>query len=161
MPSARKGDDSPNYLVVDEDRAPLVPVIFELYAHKRMGAHGIAAWLNDGGHRTRVGRLWSHTARRAAQPGLPGRSTSAAAGTATPTPRWSMPSSSRSRAASSPSGERTNSRRASNASDYLLSGLVTCAKCRHHFTGTAAHERSATYRYYTCFSRQHLRDQDL
>lgn len=47
-----------------------------------------------------------------------------------------------------------HSRRASNASDYLLSGLVTCARCGHHFTGTVAHGRSSSYRYYTCFSRQ-------
>lgn len=42
------------------------------------------------------------------------------------------------------------SRRASNPSDYLLSGVVVC----HHYTGTAARGRNARYRYYTCFTRQ-------
>ncbi|MGH9056442.1 MAG: zinc ribbon domain-containing protein [Acidimicrobiales bacterium] len=46
------------------------------------------------------------------------------------------------------------SRRAANVSDYLLSGLVVCARCGKHYTRTAATGRSATYCYYTCFSRQ-------
>ena len=42
-------------------------------------------------------------------------------------------------------------KRASNSSDYLLTGLIVCER---HFTGTAAHGRNGTYRYYTCASRQ-------
>jgi Recombinase len=41
--------------------APLVPMMFDLYANKRMGPRNIAMWLNDEGHRSRQGRLWSHT----------------------------------------------------------------------------------------------------
>jgi hypothetical protein len=39
-------------------------------------------------------------------------------------------------------------------SDYLLSGLVTCAGCGQRYVGNAAHGRLHRYRYYTCFSRQ-------
>lgn len=46
------------------------------------------------------------------------------------------------------------SRRASNASEYLLSGVVVCSRCGRHYTGTAARGRSARYHYYTCFTRQ-------
>ena len=45
-------------------------------------------------------------------------------------------------------------KRASNGSDYLLTGLVVCAGCGRHFCGTRATGRNATYRYYTCGGRQ-------
>ena len=44
--------------------------------------------------------------------------------------------------------------RASNASDYLLAGLITCTRCGKGYIGTAAHGNEHRYRYYTCFSRQ-------
>ncbi len=152
----KKGDDSPNYLVVDEDRAPLVPVIFNLYAHKRMGAHAIAAWLNDGGHRTRAGRLWSHTAVLDVLRNRVYVGEVYFRGCWHPAPHPPLVDAELFALAGRILAERGEdySRRASNASDYLLSGLVTCAKCGRHYTGTAAHGRSATYRYYTCFSRQ-------
>ena len=43
--------------------------------------------------------------------------------------------------------------RASNASDYLLAGLITCTHCGKRYIGTAAHGNKYRYRYYTCFSR--------
>ncbi|MDA8281009.1 MAG: recombinase family protein, partial [Actinomycetota bacterium] len=46
------------------------------------------------------------------------------------------------------------SKRASNSSDYLLTGLVVCGGCGNRFTGTRATGRTATYRYYTCGGRQ-------
>jgi site-specific DNA recombinase len=54
--------DGTGHLVVDEVTSPLVAVIFDLYARQKKGAHTIAAWLNERGHRTRAGRPWSHTA---------------------------------------------------------------------------------------------------
>jgi site-specific DNA recombinase len=48
------------------------------------------------------------------------------------------------------------SKRASNSSDYLLTGLVVCDSCGRHLTGTAATGRNGTYRHYTCGSRQRL-----
>jgi site-specific DNA recombinase len=45
-------------------------------------------------------------------------------------------------------------KRASNGSDYLLSGLVVCDGCGRHFCGTRATGRNASYRYYTCGGRQ-------
>ena len=44
--------------------------------------------------------------------------------------------------------------RAANASNYLLTGLLQCARCGHGFIGTNAHGRGGVYRYYTCYSRQ-------
>jgi site-specific DNA recombinase len=45
------------------------------------------------------------------------------------------------------------SRRRSNASDYLLGGLLTCAHCGSRFIGTAARGNRYQYRYYTCHRR--------
>ena len=49
-------------------------------------------------------------------------------------------------------GQDASTRR-SNTTDFLLSGLVVCAACGRRYIGTAAHGRTARYRYYTCFSR--------
>jgi site-specific DNA recombinase len=35
----------------------------------------------------------------------------------------------------------------------LLTGLIRCPQCGRGYIGTAAHGRSSTYRYYTCWSR--------
>jgi site-specific DNA recombinase len=151
-----RDDNSPNYLIVDEQRAPLVPVIFDLYARSRMGAHAIAHWLNDNGHRTQRGRLWSHVAvlkvlrNRAYVGEVFFRDTWH------PAPHPPLVDEALFAEAQRLLDERGEdySKRAANMSDYLLSGLVTCAKCGQHYTGTAATGRSARYRYYTCFSRQ-------
>ncbi|MHB1777864.1 MAG: recombinase family protein [Acidimicrobiales bacterium] len=50
------------YLTPAPTEAPLVPVIFDRYAHGRDGARALAVWLNEAGHRTKAGRPWNHTA---------------------------------------------------------------------------------------------------
>jgi site-specific DNA recombinase len=44
-------------------------------------------------------------------------------------------------------------KRRSNSSEYLLSGLLVCARCGKHFVGASATGNRYRYRYYTCFSR--------
>jgi site-specific DNA recombinase len=60
---AAKGEGT---LDVDEAEPPLIPVIFDLYASKRLGTHAIANWLRDAGLSTRAGKPWtsSGNARR-------------------------------------------------------------------------------------------------
>lgn len=50
-------------------------------------------------------------------------------------------------------GEDASLRR-SNQSDYLLTGLVTCARCGKRYLGAAAHGNGGRYSYYVCFTRQ-------
>ncbi|MGH2725319.1 MAG: recombinase family protein [Actinomycetota bacterium] len=38
-------------------------------------------------------------------------------------------------------------------SEYLLSGLLRCGRCRRAFVGTSAYGRTRRYRYYTCSTR--------
>jgi len=143
-------------LDVDEAEAPLIPVIFDLYANKRLGAHAIANWLSAAGLSTRAGKPWSFKAvltvlrnrtylgqvhfrgtwSEASHPPLVEEGLFDAVG-----------------AILSERGEDV-SKRASNSSDYLLTGLVVCGGCGRHFTGTRATGRNSTYRYYTCGGRQ-------
>jgi DNA invertase Pin-like site-specific DNA recombinase len=46
-------DPETGLLVVKEDEAPLVLVIFDLCGNKRLGSRAVAQWLNRRGHRTR------------------------------------------------------------------------------------------------------------
>jgi len=55
-------DPQTGYLTPAPTEAPLVPIIFDRYAHGRDGARALAVWLNEAGHRTKAGRPWSHTA---------------------------------------------------------------------------------------------------
>ncbi len=150
---AQKGEGR---LIVDEIEAPLVPVIFGLYAQQHLGSHAIANWLGESGLATRSGRPWSYksvltvlrnrtylgqvhfrgTWRDGGHPPL------VATALFNDVARILLER-----------GEDA-SKRASNSSDYLLTGLVVCAHCGHHFNGTRAAGRNSTYRYYTCSSRQ-------
>ena len=143
-------------LVVKDDEAPLIPVIFRLYTEDRLGANAIAACLNERGHRTRQGRPWSHMSvltvlrnrayvgeiffrgvhRKASHPGL-----------------VDPDLFERAQAILVERGENRGKRR-SNPSPYLLSGLLRCGFCHRHYVGAAANGRSARYTYYVCFSRQ-------
>ena len=46
--------------------------------------------------------------------------------------------------------------RRSNPSDYLLSGLVRCGRCRRAYVGMSARGNGGTYHYYACTGRQKL-----
>jgi site-specific DNA recombinase len=50
-------------------------------------------------------------------------------------------------------GEDASLRR-SNQSDYLLTGLIRCARCGKRYIGAAAHGNGGRYAYYVCFTRQ-------
>jgi site-specific DNA recombinase len=43
--------------------------------------------------------------------------------------------------------------RRGHPSDYLLSGVLPCGRCRRAYVGTAAHGRKNRYRYYICSTR--------
>lgn len=44
--------------------------------------------------------------------------------------------------------------RRTNRSEYLLTGLVKCARCGKRYVGASAKGNGGRYRYYVCFSRQ-------
>jgi site-specific DNA recombinase len=46
--------------------------------------------------------------------------------------------------------------RRSNLSDYLLTGLIRCGRCRRAYVGMSARGNGGTYHYYACTGRQKL-----
>lgn len=52
-------DRESGFLRVKEEEAALVPMMFDLYVNKLMGARAIANRLNQHGHVTRKGKPWS------------------------------------------------------------------------------------------------------
>ncbi len=148
-----KGSD---FLIVNEQQAPLVARIFDLYTRRKLGARAIANWLNEHGHRTKAGRPWSHVAVLTV---LRNRSYLGEVyfrGTFHPAPHPPLIDAETFDKAQQILGDRSDhvSHRASNSSEYLLGGLVMCTACGKRFLGNAAHGRNGRYRYYTCFSRQ-------
>jgi site-specific DNA recombinase len=149
-------DPATGFLVAKPDEAPLVPLIFDRYAHSREGARSVAVWLNEAGHRTRAGRPWSHTAVLTVlrNPVYVGKVYFR--GSLHDGPHEHLVDQklfSRAQALLSERGE-DYSKRASATSEFLLAGLVVCTKCGKHFVGTSAVGNRYRYRYYTCFSRQ-------
>jgi site-specific DNA recombinase len=145
-------------LVVNETEAPLVPIIFDLYGNKSVGARGVAAWLNERGHRTKAGRPWSHNAvltvlrNRAYIGEVFFRDTyrQGAHSTLIDTELFERVGH-----LLAERGE-DHAKRASNGSDYLLSSLIVCDQCGGNFVGGAATGRNNRYVYYTCCTRQRL-----
>jgi len=135
---------------------PFFSSVDDHYANARLGAHAIATWLNRHGHRTRVGKPWGHMAvltvlrnrvylgevffRDTWHPGLHQLLVDPATFDAV-------------HALMAERGD-AHSKRASNASEYLLAGRVICLRCRKHFVGAAAHGKRHRYPYYVCYSRQ-------
>ncbi|GAB4588214.1 hypothetical protein Ntsu_60460 [Nocardia sp. IFM 10818] len=148
-------DKTTQTLVVDEAEAVVVRMIFDLYAHRRLGAHAVAAELNTRGHRASTGREWSghHVLRilnsRIYLGELTFRDT-----TVTETHPAIIDTTTFDRAQSvlEARGE-SHAHRAANSSDYLLTGRLRCPRCGRAMIGTRATGRSRTYRYYTCFNR--------
>ncbi len=155
-PFGYMADPATGFLVAKPDEAPLVPLIFDRYAHYREGARAVAVWLNEAGHRTRAGRPWSHTAVLTVlrNPVYVGKVYFRE--TLHDGPHEHLVDEkffSRVQALLSERGE-DYSKRASATSEFLLAGLVVCSKCGKHFVGTSAVGNRYRYRYYTCFSRQ-------
>ena len=143
-------------LEVDEAEAPLVPVIFDLYANKRLGSHAIANWLSDTGLTTRSGKAWSYKSVLTVLRNRTYLGQVHFRGTWSDSRHPPLVDVGLFDAAQAILTERGEdvSKRATNSSEYLLSGLVVWGACGSHFSGTAATGRSATYRYYTCGARQ-------
>ncbi|MGH3607978.1 MAG: recombinase family protein [Pseudonocardiaceae bacterium] len=148
-------DDATGKLVIIAKQSPVVREIYRLYTTQRLGTQAIARTLTARGSRTRTGGPWSArtvagiltnrvyldelTFRditvTGAHPTLVDEATFHQAGTIMD------------------ARGKDHTRRASNASDYHLTGRIRCPKCGKALVGTAAHGRNKTYRYYTCFSR--------
>ena len=138
-----------------EPQATVVRRIFAMYTEGRVGAESIAKVLNAEGHRTKNGVAFARPIvlsilqnpiyagsvefRGRIHPGLheavvdPGSFEEAARILAE-------------------RGESQALKRA-HPTDFLLSGVVRCVRCRRAYVGTSAHGRNGLYRYYVCSTR--------
>jgi site-specific DNA recombinase len=144
-------------LVPDDVQAPVVRRLFELYARERMGTVAIARrlaaeqapapprgwqpavvqWLLE--NEAYLGRVhW----RGESFPGLH-------------EPLVEAQTFARAQALLAERGEDL-SRRRGNASDFLLSGVLRCGKCKRAYVGMSANGNGGRYHYYACSGRQKL-----
>lgn len=143
-------------LVPVPGEAQLIPVIFRLYVDDRMGTRALAAELNRRGLRTKNGKRWS------GQSVMVVLRNRAYLGEVYYRGVWHRADHHHEPILESDLFDQAqriietrgddHSRRASNGSDYLLAGRVTCTHCGKRFIGTAAKGNKYRYRYYTCFS---------
>ena len=140
----------------DPGESSVVQAIFEQAGHARLGSQSLANWLNARGYRARGEGLWSARTvlkllrnpvyvgrivfRGSEHQGLHGPLVDDATFQAC-------------QAILDERGEDAT-KRASNPSEYILTGLLTCGRCGRRMVGAAAHGRYARYRYYTCNRRQ-------
>jgi site-specific DNA recombinase len=129
-------DVEKSLLKVNEAEAAIVPLIFELYALKRLGTRAVANWLNEAGHRSRSGRLWSHVSVGTVLRNRTYLGEIYFRGQWHPASHAPLVDSTLFAAANAIITERGTdiSTRASASSDYLLTGLVVCGQCGKHFT---------------------------
>ena len=143
-------------LRIDMAVAQVVRDIFERYVTGRQGSGRIAEWLNGRGLRTNRGGLWSRAsvlnllANRVYIGEVPYGGIWHQGQHEAIVEAAIFEQAQRLRAVRA----RTPAARRSNASPFLLSGLrFVCDRCGGPLVGTAAHNRSRRYEYYTCATR--------
>ena len=144
-------------VVADESEAPVVRRVFQLYTRDRLGTTSIARLLTDectpaparGWQPAVVQWLLKNEAylgrvhwRGQSYPGLH-------------EPLVDEPTFQAAQALLRERGEDLTLRRG-NRSDYLLSGVIRCGRCRRAYIGMSAKGNGGTYFYYACSGRQKL-----
>lgn len=141
-------------LVRNEDEAPVVEKVFDLFVNERLGAASIRKKLNESGYRTRSGRNWSTKTIRDmlgsyAYIGLVTHYDEIHPGQHEPLidrALWDE-----AQQLSEQRGDSSARKRVQSV--YLFSGLLSCGKCGGALSGQTAHGRSGRYRYYVCLNR--------
>ena len=148
-------DTTAQKLLLDPGEAAIVRTLFALYVNDRLGSKAVARVLNDRGHRTTTGGRWSgHQVNRALTNRVYLGELTFRDNTVTDThePVIDPDTWARAERILAERGE-DYSHRASNSSDYHLTGRLRCPRCGRAMIGTRATGRNRTYRYYTCFTR--------
>jgi site-specific DNA recombinase len=156
VPWGYRVDRETGFLEVNPDEAPLVPIIFDLYLHRRMGARGIVSWLNQRGHRTRGGKPWSFNLVFTVLRNRVYLGEVAFRDKWFPAPHKALIDPEVFAGVQRLLNARgeNHSKRRSNPSDFLLSSLIVCEGCGGRFIGTRANGKMYLYRYYSCCTRQ-------
>ncbi len=155
LPFGYRLDPNRRHLEPHPAEAALVQEIFERYAERLQGSAALAVWLSERGYRTKQGKPFNPHAvltilRNRAYLGevfFRGRHY--------PAPHPPLVERSLFERAQEILAERGEdcSLRRSNQSEFLLTGLVKCARCGKRYVGATANGNGGRYRYYVCFTR--------
>ncbi len=139
----------------DPSRADVVRRIFRMYEEERMGAEAIAQVLNAEGHRSKNGVPFArpNVIWILRNPVYVGRV--AFRGKVHVGRHEGVVDEQTFEAVQAILAERAESQalKRGHPSDYMLSGVLRCGRCRKAYVGTAAHGRKKRYRYYICSTR--------
>ena len=156
IPFGYRHDPDRRYLEPEPAEASIIEEIFHRYGERLEGATTLANWLHERGYRTRTGKPFStHTVlsilrNRSYLGEIPFRGQHHKA---PHPPLVDLQLFERAQQILAERGEDASLRR-SNGSDYLLTGLIVCARCGKRYVGAAAHGNGGRYPYYVCHSRQ-------
>ena len=138
-----------------ESQADVVRRIFAMYVEGRMGAESIAKALNAEGHRTKNGAPFSRPIVLSilANPIYAGKI--GFRGATHPGLHEPLVNAATFEAAGRILAERGESQalRRAHPTEYLLSGVIRCGRCRRAYVGTSARGRRGLYHYYVCSTR--------
>ncbi len=148
--------DEDHHLAVRESEFPIVKRIFARYAIDKAGAVTIATELNDDGLRTRTGKRWSGKVVLGIlrNRGYLGEISFRDIVYQADEPLLDPILFGKAQALLDERGERYDRRFADPHPEYLLTGLITCARCHRHYVGVSAHGKRHRYRYYACWTTQ-------
>jgi site-specific DNA recombinase len=142
-------------LRTDAPHAQVVRRIFDLYTREQKGAAEIASRLNREGHAPATGVPFSARSvlRILSNPIYVGRVEFR--GTTYPGLHEAIVDKDVFEQASRTLAERGESQalKRGHPTEFLLSGLIRCGRCRRSYVGTSAHGRRRRYTYYTCSTR--------
>lgn len=156
----RNGPDGS--LVIVEEEAPVVELIYRKYTQEKLGLRLIAQCLNERGVTTRRGGRWNMVTIRDILKNPTYMGTYTRFGLRLPKSHQAIIPSDVFRAAQDQARARKPSSRSVNAEPFLLSGLAFCGYCGNKMMGVTRRQswrrkdgRSArgVYRYYQCQTR--------
>lgn len=156
----RNGPDGS--LVIVEEEAPVVELIYRKYTQEKLGLRLIAQCLNERGVTTRRGGRWNMVTIRDILKNPTYMGTYTRFGLRLPKSHQAIIPSEVFRAAQDQARARKPSSRSVNAEPFLLSGLAFCGYCGNKMMGVTRRQswrrkdgRSArgVYRYYQCQTR--------
>ena len=157
LPFGYRRDDE-KQVIADEREAPIVRRVFQLYTRERLGTTSIARLLGAE-HAPAPARGWQPAVvqwvleneaylgkvhwRGESYPGLH-------------EPLVDQDSFDRAQALLTQRGHDLSLRRG-NRSDFLLSGVIRCGRCKRAYVGMSARGNGGVYHYYACSGRQKLK----
>ena len=156
VPFGYQYDEDRRFLEINPDEAPIVCLIFERYARRRVGAATLGKWLAGHGYRTRQGKPFNFKIILGILRNRVYIGEIFFRGTYHPSPHPPLVDPTLFQQVQEILDERSEdaSLRRSNQSEYLLTGRVRCGNCGKRYLGAAAHGNGGRYSYYVCFSRQ-------